>query len=127
MVFKTINNTEILCNYINKTSLGFYSVSNNDYTQRVHWGAHIRRAQPTVSNTNNSLCTLWYTVQSVCGLRERLILFMMKFLAQFSRMLHTGSPRPALCCCPASTLQPKVITDTERNSLFKMPLFGMDI
>lgn len=62
MAFQTINNIYILCDYINKTSAGFYSFSNNNYTQQVHWGAHTRRAQPTVSNTNNNICTLCYMV-----------------------------------------------------------------
>lgn len=35
------------------------------------------------------------------------ILFTRTFLAQFSERLRTGFLHPALCCCPASTLQPE--------------------
>lgn len=39
--------------------------------------------------------------------RVREIIFMMKFWARFSGMLHTDSPHPAHYCGRASTLSPK--------------------
>lgn len=50
--------------------------------------------------------------------RVREIIFMMKFWARFSGMLHTDSPHPAHYCGRASTLSPKKNNnnkeDTER-------------
>lgn len=58
--------------------------------------------------------------------RVREIIFMMKFWARFSGMLHTGSPHPAHYCGRASTLSPKknITRKTQReriiHSLFKV-------
>lgn len=50
--------------------------------------------------------------------RVREIIFMMKFWARFSGMLHTDSPHPAHYCGRASTLSPKkkiIIRKTQRG------------